>query len=95
MEAWAMPTEEDIRAFEEGESELARVHLNKFVVFHGGHLFGIFDEFADAAEAALREFGDDPILIAKLGESTRKPPAILVIPAGDSAEKQPSVYVIR
>lgn len=64
-----MPTEEDIRAYDERRTELERQYRGKFVVFHGGQLVGAFEDFDSAGEAALRQFGDSPFLIRKVGDS--------------------------
>jgi hypothetical protein len=63
-----VPTEEDIRAYERRQPELERYYLNKFVVFHGGQLSGVFEDFESAANETSREFGDTPVLIRKVGE---------------------------
>ena len=39
-----MPTEEDVRAYDERRSELERRYWGKFVVFHGGQLVGASSE---------------------------------------------------
>jgi len=74
-----MPTDEDIRAFDTRQSELESHYAGKFVVFHGGQLVGTFDDFDSAGEASLRQFGDDPVLIRKVGESAQKHISISVI----------------
>jgi hypothetical protein len=74
-----MPTEEDIHAYDERRSELERQYDGKFVVFHGGQLAGAFDDFDSAGEAALRKFGDSPVLIRKVGDSALKHVSISVI----------------
>lgn len=76
-----MPTEEDIRAYEARQSELERHYLGKFVVFHGGQLIDTFEDFESAANATLRQFGDAPVLIRKVGEPTQKHISISVIRA--------------
>jgi len=79
MEARPMPTEEDIRAYDVRRSELERHYAGKFVVFHSGQLVGVFDDFDSAGEGALRQFGDSPSLIRKVGDSTLKHVSISVI----------------
>jgi len=74
-----MPTEEDIRAYERRQLELERHYLNKFVVFHGGQLSGVFEDFESAAHETLREFGDAPVLIRKVGEPTQNHTSLSLI----------------
>jgi hypothetical protein len=71
-----MPAEEDIRAYERRQVELERHYLNKFVVFRSGQLIGVFEDSETAATEILREFGDAPVLIRKVGEPTRQPISI-------------------
>jgi|GEM_PF-6547186 len=63
-----MPTEEDIRAYDQRKSALEQDYAGKFVVFHGGQLVGAYDDFDSAGKAALH-FGDSPSLIRRVGES--------------------------
>jgi hypothetical protein len=74
-----MPTKQDIRAYDERRQELERHYEGKFVVFHGGQLVGVFDDFDSAGETALRQFGDSPSLIRKVGDSAQKHVSISVI----------------
>jgi hypothetical protein len=74
-----MPTEEDVHAYDERRSELERQYWGKFVVFHNAQLVGAFDDFDSADKAALRDFGDSPILIRKVGDATSKHTSISVI----------------
>jgi hypothetical protein len=67
-----MPIEEEIRAYEAKRSELEGQYAGKFVLFHNGQLIGIFDDFDSAGNMALRQFGDNPSLIRKIGESTQE-----------------------
>jgi hypothetical protein len=77
--AWRMPTEEDIRAYEERRADLEQQYSGKFVVFQSGKLVGAFDDFDSADKAALRDFGDSPVLIRKVGDSALKHVSISVI----------------
>jgi hypothetical protein len=79
MEDATMPTEEDIRAYDERRDELARHYFGKFVIFHDGQLMGVFDDFEAAGENALRQFEDAPFLIRKAGDSDLKHISISVI----------------
>jgi len=74
-----MPTEEDIRAYDERRADLEQQYTGKFVVFHGGQLVGAFDDFDSADYAALRDFGDNPVLIRKVGDAALKHVSISVI----------------
>ena len=74
-----MPTEEDVRAYETRRSELERHYAGKFVVFHSGQLVGVFDNLDSAGDTAIRQFGDSPSLIRKVGESAQKHVSITVI----------------
>jgi hypothetical protein len=73
-----MPTDEDIRAFEQRRKALEQDCLGKFVVFHGGQLVGAFDDFDSAGKAAL-QFGESPSLIRKVGEALPRYNSISVI----------------
>lgn len=74
-----MPTEEDVHAYDERRSELEQQYWDKFVVFHSGQLVGAFDDFDSADKAALRDFGDSPTLIRKVGDAASKHVSISVI----------------
>jgi hypothetical protein len=74
-----MPTQEDIRAYDERRTDLEQQYSGKFVVFHAGQLVGAFDDFDSADKAALRDFGDGPVLIRKVGDSALKHISISVI----------------
>jgi len=74
-----MPTEEDVHAYDERRPELEQQYWGKFVVFHSGQLVGAFDDFDSADKAALRDFGDSPILIRKVGDAMAKHVSISVI----------------
>jgi hypothetical protein len=78
-EARAMPTDEDIHAYDMARLELERQYACKFVVFHSGQLVGVYDDFDSAGDATLRRFGDSPSLIRKVGEGTQKHVSISVI----------------
>ena len=54
-------------AYEARRAELERDHNGEWVVFHGEELVGIYDDFQDAAEDALRKFGLGPYLIEQVG----------------------------
>lgn len=66
-----MPNEEDIHAYDMRRAELESHYAGKFVVFHGGRLIGVFDDFNSAGEAALTRFGDSPCLIRKVEPEAR------------------------
>ena len=74
-----MPTEEDVRAYDERRSELERQYWGKFVVFHSAQLVGAFDDFDSADKAALRDFADSPVLIRKVGDAASKHVSVSVI----------------
>jgi hypothetical protein len=63
-----MPTDEDIRAYDQKRTALEQEYFGKFVVFHDGQLVGAFDDFESAGKAAL-QFGESPSLIRKVGEA--------------------------
>lgn len=79
VEARTMPTDEDVRAYDTRRSELERHYAGKFVVFHSGQLVGVYDDFDSAGDTVLRQFGDSPSLIRKVGESAQKHVSISVI----------------
>jgi hypothetical protein len=74
-----MPTEDDIRAYDERRADLEQQYSGKFVAFHGGQLVGAFDDFDSADHAALRDCGDGQVLIRKVGDSSLKHVSISVI----------------
>jgi hypothetical protein len=74
-----VPSDDDIRAYETRRSELERLYADKFVVFHGGELFGAFDDIDSAGNAALERFGNGTCLIRKVGEATNGRGSISII----------------
>jgi len=74
-----MPSPEDIYAFDLRHSELESCYAGKFVLFHSGQLIGVFDDFESAGEISLKQFGDNPSLIRKVGDARLKHFSISVI----------------
>jgi len=62
--------DKEITAYEQMKSELMKNHLGKFVIVHNGKLAGVYDNFNNAADAALREFGRGPYLIRLVSDDT-------------------------
>ena len=74
-----MPLEQDIQAYEQKQAELENRYTGKFVVFHGGQMGGVYDDFDSAAKAATQQFANDPFLIRRVGEDERRRMSISVI----------------
>jgi hypothetical protein len=55
--------DKEITVYEQMKSELLKNHMGKFVIIHDGKLAGVYDNFNNAADAALRQFGRGPYLI--------------------------------
>lgn len=68
----------DIAAFEAMKSELEASHRNEWVVFHDGHLEGVFPDFEAAAEAAVERFDHGPYLIRQVGAGAIQLPGGMV-----------------
>ena len=65
----------EIAAYDRMRDDLEIEHFGEWVVFHDEALCGTFDEFEDAADAAVRKFGYGPYLIRCVGESPLTLPA--------------------
>lgn len=64
-----MTFEEDLEYFNSIDSELAKQHKAKFVLVKDKQQHGIFSNFQDAHEAALKKFGITEVVIAQIGVS--------------------------
>ena len=56
-----------IAAYAAMRSKLETDYNGKWVVFHDGELYGIFEDFQDAASEAVAKFGRGPYLIRQVG----------------------------
>lgn len=57
----------EMAAYEARQEELEATHWGKWVVFHGGELRGTYDDFQEAANAAVTQFGRGPYHIRQVG----------------------------
>ncbi len=57
----------EIAAYARLKDRLETDHVGKWVVIHDETVAGTFDEFSEAAEFAVREFGRGPYLIRQVG----------------------------
>jgi hypothetical protein len=69
--------ERELATFERERKHLEQEHLGKFVLIRGDQIIGTFDTFDAAADEALRQFGQGPYLIRRIGEEAMAlPPAL-------------------
>ena len=57
----------EIAAYDRLRNELETDHAGEWVVLHGEHVIGTYDDFQDAATDAVRRFGRGPYLIRRVG----------------------------
>ena len=57
----------EIAAYDRRRDELETDHAGEWVVVHGEHLVGTYNDFQDAATDAVRRFGRGPYLIRRVG----------------------------
>lgn len=69
---------EEITAYEAMRDELETEHLLKWVVFHDKELIGIYEDFQEAAQEAVKRFGRGPYLIRRVGAPPVTLPASLL-----------------
>lgn len=58
----------EIAAYNLKRAYLESNHCDEWVVVHDGEIAGIYKEFEDAAEDAIKRFGCGPYLIRQVGE---------------------------
>ena len=58
---------EEIAAYDRMRDILETDHFGKWVVVRDGQLAGAYEDFQDAAAAAVRRFGRGPYLIRRVG----------------------------
>ena len=63
----------NIDAFEAQREVLEKHYMGKHALFHGGEFAGAFDTFHNAAEDAVRRFGNDTYLIRQVGVPNEMP----------------------
>ena len=68
----------EIAAYDRMRDDLEVEHFGKWVVIHDEALRGTYEEFEDAADAAVQKFGYGPFLIRCVGESPLTLPASLL-----------------
>ncbi len=73
-----MSLKQEIAEYERMHEELEAKHFSKWVVIHDKKLYGVYDEFEDAADAATQAFGRGPYLIRQAGVPVPPLPASLM-----------------
>lgn len=68
---------DDIAAFERMRQRLEADHDKAWALFHAGEFQAVYDDFEDAANAAVEQFGAGPYLIRQIGA-----PATIQLPGG-------------
>lgn len=58
---------QEIAAYDRMRDELETDHFGKWVVIHDEELWGTYNEFEAAADAAVQAFGRGPYLIRRVG----------------------------
>ena len=72
----------EIAAYERMQTELELDYFGKWAVVRDEQLFGVYDTFDEAADAAIRNFGRGPYLIREVGAGPiTLPPSLLCLPA--------------
>ena len=59
---------EEIAAYERMRNVLEADHFGQWVVIHDEEVFGTYDDFQEAADAAVRRFGRETFLLRQIGE---------------------------
>ena len=67
--------QDEIAAYDQMRDILETEHFGRWVVVHDRKLVGSYDDFQEAAEAAVEQFGRGPYLIKKVGEGPVTLPA--------------------
>ncbi len=67
-----------IAAYENMQGELEKKYSGQWVVFHGGDLFGTYEDFQEAAKKAVEEFGENTFLLRQVGAPPIQPPVALM-----------------
>ena len=62
----------EMAAYDAMKDTLFKHHAGKFVVFRGEELLGAYDNFDNAARAAIKAFGRKTFLIREVKEKTVK-----------------------
>ena len=79
----------NIDAFEAQRETLEKHYMGKHALFHEGEFVGAFDTFHNAAEDAVRRFGNDTFLIRQVGAPNEMPiPASLAYRPVRSANRE-------
>jgi hypothetical protein len=68
----------ELSAFKTQLFDLESLHFGKWVVFHGLHCAGVYDEFESAAVDAIKRFGVGPYLIRQVGAPPISLPVCIV-----------------
>lgn len=69
----------EIAAYESEKERLETSLLGRWVVFHNEEMAGDYEDFQEAAKAAVEQFGDGPYLIRQVGTAPVETlPALLI-----------------
>ena len=66
---------EEIAAYERMRDVLEADHFGQWVIVHDEKVFGTYDDFQEAADVAVRNFGRGPFLLRRIGEPPLTLPA--------------------
>ena len=70
--------DENIAVYDTIREHLEEEYFGKWVVFHDREFVGSYDEFEDAAEEAIIQFGRGPYLIRQVGQQPIRLPASIL-----------------
>ena len=66
---------QEIAAYERMRDVLEADHFGQWVIVHDEAVFGTYDDFQEAADIAVRNFGRGPFLLRRIGEPPLALPA--------------------
>jgi hypothetical protein len=75
----------DIAAYDAQRQELEATCTGKYVLFHDSVRIGVYDDFQQVAEDAVRRFGRGPFLIRQVGAPDVVLPASVMFRPVDAA----------
>ncbi len=69
---------QEIAAYDRVRRELECDHFGEWVIVHDEQVFNFYDDFQNAADAAVQNFGRGPFLLRRVGEPPLTLPASLL-----------------
>lgn len=69
---------QEIAAYECMRDVLEADHFGQWVIVHDEKVFGTYDDFQEAADIAVRNFGRGPFLLRRIGEPPLTLPASIL-----------------